>query len=51
MALDGQGINTGPLRYSFTKRFLTGYRKATFNQAALDIDKQIIQHVFTKYVY
>ena len=36
-ALDGQSISTGPLRYMFTKRLLTGYAKPTFNQAALDI--------------
>ena len=36
-ALDGQSISTGPLRYTFTERLLTGDAKATFNQAALDI--------------
>ena len=36
-ALDGQNISTGPLRYTFTERLLTGAPKATFNQAALDI--------------
>ena len=36
-ALDGQSISTGPLRYTFTERLLTGDAKATFNQAAIDI--------------
>ena len=36
-ALDGQSINTGPLRYTFTERQLIGDAKATFTQAALDI--------------
>ena len=29
----------GPLRYTFTKRLLTGDAKATMKQAALDIGK------------
>ena len=33
-ALDGQGISTGPQRYTFTERLLTGDAKATYNQAA-----------------
>ena len=36
-ALDGLSISTGPLRYIFTERLLTGDAKATFEQAALDI--------------
>ena len=36
-ALDGQSINTGPLWYTFTQRFVTYDAKATFNQATLDI--------------
>ena len=30
-ALDGQSISTGPQRYTFTERLLTGDAKATFN--------------------
>ena len=37
-ALDGQSISTGPLRYTFTECLLTGDLKASFNQAAMDID-------------
>ena len=36
-ALDGQSICSGPQRYMFTERLLTGGGKATFNQVALDI--------------
>ena len=36
-SLDGQSISTGPLRYTFTERLLTGDTKATFNQTDLDI--------------
>ena len=36
-ALDGKGINTGPSRYAFTERLLTGDLKAASNQDALDI--------------
>ena len=35
-ALDGQCISTGPLRYTFTERLVTGDAKATFHQTALD---------------
>ena len=43
-ALDGQGISTGPQRYTFTERLLTGDAKATFNQAALDIGVRTIDN-------
>ena len=42
--LDGQSISTGPLRYTFTERLLTGDAKATFNQAALDIGIRTIDN-------
>ena len=46
-ALDGQGSGMGRLRYMFTERLLKGNAKATFNQAALDIGKYIVDN-FTK---
>ena len=36
-ALDGQGINIRPQKYTFIERLLTGDAKVTFQQAALDI--------------
>ena len=36
-AFDGQGISTGPQRYMFTERLLTGDAKTTFNRAPLSI--------------
>ena len=43
-ALDGQSICTGPLRYTFTERLLTGDTKATINQVALDIGIRTIDN-------
>ena len=61
-ALDGQGISTGPNRYSFTKRLLTGDTKAIFNLAALDIGIHTVnnsnkihmamtKHTFSSYTF
>ena len=50
MALDGQSISAGPLRHTFTERFLTGDAKATFNQAALDIGKRTVDN-FNKVLF
>ena len=61
-ALDGQGISTGPLRYTFTETLLTDDAKATFNQAALDIGIRTVdnfnkvllemtKHAFTAYAF
>ena len=61
-ALDGQSISTGPLRYTFTEIFLTDDKKATFNQAALQIGictvynfnkvlAKITKHVFPAYAF
>ena len=46
---DGQGISTGPNRYSFTQIRLRGDAKATFNQASLDIGACIVDN-FNKVV-
>ena len=61
-ALDGQGISTGHLWYTFTERLLTGDAIATFNQAALGIgictiDKfnkiflEMTKHTFPAYAF
>ena len=42
--VEGQSISTGPQRYTFTERLLTGDAKATFNQAALTIGKHKIDN-------
>ena len=60
--LDGQSISTGPQRYTFTERLLTGDAKATFNQAALEtgirtIDNfnkvlmEMTKHAFPAYAF
>ena len=43
-ALDGESISTEPLRYIFTERLWIGDAKATFNQAALDIDRRTVDN-------
>ena len=61
-ALDGQSLNTGPLRYMFTESLLICDAKATLNQAALDIgirtvdnfDKVLVEmtkHPISAYVF
>ena len=61
-ALDGQCISTGPQRYSFTERLLTGDVKATFNQADLNIGirandnfnkvlLELTKHAFAAYAF
>ena len=44
-ALDDQSISTGPLRYIFTERLLTGDAKATLSHAALDIGIRTVDNL------
>ena len=43
--LDGQSISTGPLRYTFTERLLTGDAKTIFYQAAPDTGKSTADNI------
>ena len=61
-ALDGQSINTGPLRHMSTELLLTGDAKATFNQSTqvigirtfVNFNKvlaEMTKHVFPAYAF
>ena len=52
-ALKSQGISTGPLKYTFAERFLTGVEKATFEKGCPGYWNKVLagmtKHAFSAY--